>query len=56
VPARPFLRPAFEANKHRALEIIKTELRGQVEKVARRAQARSASRLGRSLRQKITGF
>jgi HK97 gp10 family phage protein len=56
VPAQPFMRPAFESNKMRSLGIIQTELRGQIEKVARRAQARSATRLGRALRRSVTGL
>lgn len=56
VPAQPFMRPAFEANKYRALQIVQDELRGQVAKVAKRAQSRSASRLGRGLRHTFTGF
>jgi HK97 gp10 family phage protein len=56
IPARPFLRPAFQANKMRALDIIKGDIRNQIEKVAKRAQARSANRLGRALRRSAIGI
>jgi HK97 gp10 family phage protein len=32
----PFMRPAWEANKERALNIIKVELKGEIEKAAKR--------------------
>ena len=32
----PFMRPAWEANKDRALDIIKVELGGEIEKAAKR--------------------
>ena len=35
-PAQPFMRPAWDANQGRALEIIKTELGGAIEKAAAR--------------------
>lgn len=56
VPPRPFLRPAFEAEKLRALDVFQKELQGEVLKVARRAAQRSQSRLGRKLRRSVTGF
>lgn len=43
-PAHPFLRPAFEANKHQALETIRTVLGGEIEKAVQRL-ARKAVRL-----------
>lgn len=52
IPARPFLRPAFEANKLRAIEIYKQSLIPQIAKVSQRAAARSARRV----RKAITGF
>jgi HK97 gp10 family phage protein len=52
IPARPFMRPAFESNKTQAIEIIRKELAGEIKKVAAREQARIASRL----RKTITGF
>lgn len=56
VPARPFMRPAFEAKKFEALEIFRKTLSDQIVRVAKRAAARSQSRLGRSLRRSITGL
>jgi HK97 gp10 family phage protein len=56
VPPRPFMRPAFEANKLRALQVFQDEVRGQIDKVAQRAAQRSARRLGRGLRKTLTGF
>lgn len=52
VPARPFLRPAFEAKKIEAIEIFRRELAPAIEKVA----AASRSRTLRKLAQRITGF
>ncbi len=52
IPARPFMRPAFEANKLKALEIVRTELAGEIKKVA----AREQSRLNRLLRRRVAGF
>lgn len=45
VPPKPFMRPAFESNKAKALEIVRTELAGQIDKVAKQAVAKSARRL-----------
>lgn len=56
IPARPFMRPAFEQNKYKAIDIVKTELTGQIDKVAKQAQARSARKLGGKLRQTLTGI
>lgn len=42
--ARPFMRPAWDANKTKALDIIKTALGNEVEKARQRA-ARKAARL-----------
>jgi HK97 gp10 family phage protein len=45
--ARPFLRPAFDANSTQALNIIRTELRGEIEKATARfakSQARKAAK------------
>lgn len=52
IPAKPFLRPAFEANKLRALDIYAKALIPAIEKVAARARARTLS----SFRKKLTGF
>lgn len=41
---QPFMRPAWDANKDRVLEIIKTELGGEIEKAAGRL-ARKTARL-----------
>lgn len=41
VPATPFMRPAFESQKHTALNAIREALAGQIEKVAARSLARS---------------
>lgn len=51
-PARPFMRPAFEANKLRAIDIYAKELQPAIAKVAKQAQARNIRRLTRE----ITGF
>lgn len=56
VPARPFMRPAFEAKKMEALEIFRRTLKDQIEKVAKRAFERSKSRLGSRLRRGVTGL
>ncbi len=45
IPARPFLRPAFEANKIRAIEIYAAALRPAIEKVAAKARARTIKKL-----------
>lgn len=42
-PAQPFLRPAFDSNKMRALDMVKTELATEIEK-ARARLARKAAR------------
>lgn len=52
IPARPFLRPAFEALKVQAIDIYAKALIPQIEKYARKAYERSAKRL----RKAITGF
>lgn len=52
VPARPFLRPAFEALKSQAIEIYRKALVPEVEKYAQRAYQRSIRRITR----KVTGF
>jgi HK97 gp10 family phage protein len=56
VPPRPFMRPAFEAQKLNALRIFQEQLRVQIEKVAQRAQSRSLTRLGSALRRGLSGF
>lgn len=43
-PAQPFMRPAWEAHKDGALEIMKTELAVEIDKAAARA-ARKAAKL-----------
>lgn len=52
VPAKPFMRPAFEENANRAIQIYQQALIPSIEKVARQAYARSQRRL----RKYITGF
>jgi len=52
VPAKPFLRPAFEENVNKAIDIYQKALLPAIEKVARQAYARSQRRL----RKAITGF
>lgn len=52
VPAKPFMRPAFEANKERAIELYRVNLLPQIEKAARAAYARSQRRL----RKAVIGF
>lgn len=52
VPAKPFLRPAFEQNATKAIELYQQGLLPALEKVARQAYARSQRRL----RKAITGF
>lgn len=56
VPARPFLRPAFETQKMKALEIFRQSMAGEIVKVAERAARRSASRLGFAIRRTFAGF
>lgn len=56
VPPRPFMRPAFETNKLKAIDIVKAELAGQIDKVAKKAVQRSATRLGRALRKSTIGL
>jgi len=46
--AEPHLRPAWDANKDKALEIIATELGDEIDKAAQRA-ARRAERLARKM-------
>lgn len=41
---QPFMRPAWDQNKDKVLDIVKTELGGEIEKAAQRA-ARKAARL-----------
>jgi HK97 gp10 family phage protein len=52
VAARPFLRPAFEANKFKAIEIVRDSLKPAIEKVAAAARARGIRRITK----KLTGF
>jgi HK97 gp10 family phage protein len=52
VPAKPFLRPAFDENAEQAIEIYRDALLPSIEKVAKQAYARSQRRL----RKYITGF
>jgi HK97 gp10 family phage protein len=49
VPARPFLRPAFEAMKLQALEIFRRSLAPEIEKVAAQARRRGIRRLTKKL-------
>ena len=49
VPARPFMRPAFETRKLQALEAFRQALAAQVDKVAARNLSRVRSRLSRKL-------
>lgn len=52
VPAKPFMRPAFEANSAKAIEIYKQALQPAIAKVARQAEQRSFRRI----RKALTGF
>lgn len=52
VPARPFMRPAFEQNATRALEIYRRELLPAIARVAAKANTRAI----RKLTKQITGF
>jgi HK97 gp10 family phage protein len=52
VPARPFMRPAFESKKMEALEIYRQTLVPEVEKVAAQHRAKTIRRITKS----ITGF
>lgn len=52
VAARPFMRPAFESQKVKALDNIRAALEGEILKVAEAAQARS----GRRFRRAALGF
>jgi HK97 gp10 family phage protein len=45
-PAQPFMRPAWDANKDGAVEIIRTEMGGEIQKAAARA-ARKTARLAK---------
>lgn len=49
VPARPFLRPAFEANKLRAIEVYAAALKPAIERVRAAAQRRSIRRFTKKL-------
>jgi HK97 gp10 family phage protein len=49
VPARPFLRPAFEAKKFEALETFRRTMIREVEKSAARVSSRSLSRFRRGV-------
>ena len=49
VPARPFLRPAFEAMKLQALEIFRRSLAPEIEKVAAQARRRGIRRITKKL-------
>lgn len=51
-PAKPFLRPAFEALKHRAIDIYQKALAPAVEKYATREYRKSIRRVTKG----ITGF
>jgi hypothetical protein len=44
VAAKPFLRPAWDATKHRVLELISRELWAAIDKVARRAANKAIRR------------
>jgi hypothetical protein len=44
--AQPYMRPAWDANKDRALEIIKTELWSEIEKSAKRLARKAAKAKG----------
>lgn len=52
VPAKPFMRPAFEANKEKSIGIYAAAIRPAIEKVAAQAQRRQIRRI----RKAITGF
>lgn len=52
MPARPFMRPAFEENKTQAISIYVAAIRPAIEKVAAQARRRSVRRLTKA----ITGF
>lgn len=54
-PAHPFLRPAFEAKKMQALEIVRTELLTQIEKVAAKSYAKSRAVAARAITKAIIG-
>lgn len=41
-PGRPYMRPAWDQNKDKALDIIASELSGEIQKAAARAAARAA--------------
>lgn len=56
IPPRPFMRPAFEQNKYKALQIVQDVMKDEVAKVAKKAQARSTSRLARALRRTTIGI
>lgn len=46
-PATPYVRPAWDATKDRALEIVSEELGGEIEKTAARVAARAAANAAR---------
>lgn len=48
IPAQPFLRPAFEAQKQVALEAIKSQLKKSIETAAAKAYARRSYKAGSS--------
>ena len=41
---QPFMRPAWESEKGRVLDIVKSELRGEIDKAAKRVAARAAKK------------
>lgn len=45
VPARPFMRPAFEAKKYTAIETFRREMAGQIEKAVRKLGRRNIRRV-----------
>lgn len=46
-PPQPFVRPAWDATKDEALEIVKAELGGEIQRTADRAARRAAKAAGR---------
>lgn len=44
----PYMRPAWDKNKNRALETIKSDLGTEIDKAARRVAKRAAKRAGAS--------
>lgn len=47
-PPHPYMRPAWEAEKDHALEIIKRDLRGEIDKAAKRAARRAAAKAAKA--------